>query len=59
MHTVIAAECTGCDLCLPPCPVDCIEMVVKRPSAGEWARPRPESSTLYSAAAPARYSGPV
>ena len=19
--------CTGCDLCLPPCPVDCIDMV--------------------------------
>lgn len=27
MHTVIAAECTGCRLCLPPCPVDCIRMV--------------------------------
>lgn len=27
MHTVIAAECTGCRLCLPPCPVDCIAMV--------------------------------
>jgi electron transport complex protein RnfB len=26
MHTVIAAECTGCKLCLPPCPVDCITM---------------------------------
>jgi electron transport complex protein RnfB len=23
---VIAAECTGCELCIPPCPVDCIEM---------------------------------
>lgn len=27
MHTVIAAECTGCKLCLPPCPVDCITMI--------------------------------
>ena len=27
MHTVITAACTGCDLCLPPCPVDCIDMV--------------------------------
>jgi electron transport complex protein RnfB len=26
MHTVIAAECTGCALCIPPCPVDCISM---------------------------------
>ena len=27
MHTVIAKECTGCKLCLPPCPVNCITMV--------------------------------
>jgi electron transport complex protein RnfB len=26
MHTVIADECTGCELCIPPCPVDCIEL---------------------------------
>ena len=26
MHTVIADECTGCELCIPPCPVDCIVM---------------------------------
>jgi electron transport complex protein RnfB len=26
MHTVIANECTGCELCIPPCPVDCIVM---------------------------------
>nr|MBP6515062.1 hypothetical protein [Steroidobacteraceae bacterium] len=26
MHTVIASECTGCELCIPPCPVDCIVM---------------------------------
>jgi electron transport complex protein RnfB len=24
MHTVIEAYCTGCELCLPVCPVDCI-----------------------------------
>ena len=27
MHTVIVQYCTGCKLCLPPCPVDCIELV--------------------------------
>jgi electron transport complex protein RnfB len=26
MHTVLPDACTGCELCLPPCPVDCIEM---------------------------------
>jgi electron transport complex protein RnfB len=26
MHTVITADCTGCELCLPPCPVDCITL---------------------------------
>jgi len=30
MHTVIADECTGCELCLPPCPVDCIDLVPRR-----------------------------
>ena len=27
MHTVIDAACTGCELCVPACPVDCITMV--------------------------------
>jgi electron transport complex protein RnfB len=24
MHTVIADDCTGCERCVPACPVDCI-----------------------------------
>ncbi len=27
MHTVLTEVCTGCELCLPPCPIDCISMV--------------------------------
>lgn len=33
MHTVLIDECTGCDLCVAPCPVDCIEMHPLPPSA--------------------------
>jgi electron transport complex protein RnfB len=33
MHTVVEPWCIGCRLCLPPCPVDCIEMA---PRAGAW-----------------------
>jgi electron transport complex protein RnfB len=32
MHTVIVSECTGCELCVAPCPVDCIVMVPLSPS---------------------------
>ncbi|OGT00811.1 MAG: hypothetical protein A3F73_08705 [Gallionellales bacterium RIFCSPLOWO2_12_FULL_59_22] len=27
MHTIIAPLCTGCELCVAPCPVDCIDML--------------------------------
>ena len=26
MHTVVERYCTGCELCVPVCPVDCIAM---------------------------------
>jgi electron transport complex protein RnfB len=32
MHAVVQANCTGCELCVAPCPVDCIGMrPVERP----------------------------
>lgn len=27
MHSILDAECNGCALCLPACPVDCIALV--------------------------------
>ena len=36
MHTVIASECTGCDLCVEPCPVDCIDMLPEQESLRTW-----------------------
>jgi len=27
MHTIIADLCTGCELCIPPCPMDCIDLI--------------------------------
>ena len=36
MHTVIASECTGCDLCVEPCPVDCIDMLHEEESLQTW-----------------------
>ena len=38
MHTVIAELCTGCELCLPPCPVDCIDMVPLARAEATWTR---------------------
>jgi electron transport complex protein RnfB len=36
MHTVIADECTGCDLCVEPCPVDCIDMIPVTATVDSW-----------------------
>jgi electron transport complex protein RnfB len=36
MHTVIADECTGCDLCVDPCPVDCIDMIPVEITSANW-----------------------
>jgi electron transport complex protein RnfB len=41
MHTIIASECTGCELCLAPCPVDCISMqaIAEQPDNWKWKYP--------------------
>jgi electron transport complex protein RnfB len=41
MHTIIAKECTGCELCLAPCPVDCITMlpIAENPDNWKWKYP--------------------
>ena len=36
MHTIIAADCTGCELCLAPCPVECIKMQVVPTTTKNW-----------------------
>lgn len=36
MHTIIASECTGCELCIAPCPVDCISMVTIGENVENW-----------------------
>ena len=38
MHAILPSLCSGCELCLPPCPVDCIAMVpAGRPWTGDDA----------------------
>ena len=44
MHTVIEAHCTGCDLCLPVCPVDCIVMEPVSGSLTGWQAWSPEQA---------------
>jgi electron transport complex protein RnfB len=41
MHTVIESECTGCELCLPPCPVDCIIMKPLDTTIDNWKWKQP------------------
>ena len=45
MHSVIDDICTGCELCIEPCPVDCIEIVEVAKS--DIAKPRKVSQSFY------------
>jgi electron transport complex protein RnfB len=36
MHTIVPSLCTGCELCVPPCPVDCIVMIPVTGNATGW-----------------------
>jgi electron transport complex protein RnfB len=45
MHTVVASECTGCDLCVEPCPVDCIELMPIPVTVGNWHWDLPRGGT--------------
>ena len=53
MHTVITDECTGCELCIPPCPLNCIVIEELNPKLGEsniglspWEKQRAEKSRI-------------
>jgi Na+-translocating ferredoxin:NAD+ oxidoreductase subunit B len=46
MHTVIADDCTGCELCVPACPVDCIVLL---------PMPEPQIDTTHADAARAHF----
>jgi electron transport complex protein RnfB len=52
MHTVLTELCTGCELCIAPCPVDCISMVpllVSPAHAALALPPAAESRRRYEA----------
>mgnify|MGYP006064139605 CR=1 FL=1 len=45
MHSIIDDICTGCELCIEPCPVDCIEIVES--SQRELSKTRDLSQTFF------------
>jgi electron transport complex protein RnfB len=53
MHVVLTEWCTGCDLCVPPCPVDCISMVSVTENRTGWDAWSAEQAVLSQA----RYHG--
>ena len=49
MHTVIVSECTGCDLCVEPCPVDCIDMIPVATGTRAWKWEIPDRDPSHNA----------
>ncbi|MEL0083877.1 MAG: RnfABCDGE type electron transport complex subunit B, partial [Gammaproteobacteria bacterium] len=49
MHTVVTDLCTGCDLCVEPCPVDCIYMIPEETTVASWHWPQPGDQTADAA----------
>ena len=50
MHTVILDACTGCDLCIPACPVDCIITIPTPLPSFINRHEKPELQTLITQA---------
>jgi electron transport complex protein RnfB len=46
MHTVMVRYCTGCELCLPVCPVDCIMLENATGTITGWAAWSPSQAQL-------------
>jgi electron transport complex protein RnfB len=46
MHTIVKDLCTGCELCIAPCPVDCIEMNEIKVNLNTWKWPYPDKNIL-------------
>jgi electron transport complex protein RnfB len=46
---VIVDECTGCDLCVEPCPVDCIDMIPVGVDRNNWYWQAPKTGAALIA----------
>jgi electron transport complex protein RnfB len=47
LHTVFESQCTGCELCVPACPVDCIALENvsgARSGWGAWSQQQADSA---------------
>ena len=44
MHTVVAEDCTGCELCVPACPVDCIALLPVTGTCTGWQAWSPQQA---------------